>query len=340
MTSTLTLDARRVDQASPDPTPPRLSLVVPAYNEATRLARGIPKLLEVIPRDETEIIVVDDGSTDGTAEVARRHLADVPRRVLLRLPKNSGKGAAVRAGVVEASGEIIAYMDADMATDPGDLINLVGALRASPVAVGSRAAAGSVVEDKSPLRTLMTRTFGLLVASAVDLPMRDTQCGFKAFHGSVAKLLFHGTRVDSFAFDVEVLTRAARLGLHMEEVPVRWTEVAGSKVRVVRHSLEMLIDVGKTRWRRACESPIHGVALTDTNPWEGAQLLRSCVRPVDTVLSWEGGALALFPCVPPTVASHLVRRTARQVESHRLQHVVLTLETLERSDFRFDKAIA
>lgn len=97
---------------------PRLSLVVPAFNEARRLADGMPRLLDVIPRDETEVIVVDDGSTDGTADVARRHLAALPRRVVIRLPKNTGKGAAVRAGVVEARGEIIAYMDADMATDP------------------------------------------------------------------------------------------------------------------------------------------------------------------------------------------------------------------------------
>jgi glycosyltransferase involved in cell wall biosynthesis len=314
--------------------------VVPAFNEAARLTRGIPKLLEVIQRDETEVIVVDDGSTDGTAEVARRHLAELPRHKLLRLPRNSGKGAAVRAGVVEASGEIIAYMDADMAADPADLIHLVGALRASPVAVGSRSAQGSVVDDKSNLRMVMSRTFRFVVSSAVRLPTRDTQCGFKAFHGSVAKLLFHGTRVDRFAFDVEVLSRAVRLGLDMEEVPVRWTDVEGSKVSVVRDSLEMLVDVGRTRWRRACQSPIYGVSLTDEDPWEGARLLRSCVRPVDTVVSWEGGALALFPCVPPTTAAHLVRRMGQRVAPHRLQPVVLNLETLERSGFRFDKATA
>jgi glycosyltransferase involved in cell wall biosynthesis len=338
MSTAAALAHRRVEDPPADIPPPRLSLVVPAYNEASRLARGMPTLLDVIPRQETEVIVVDDGSTDSTAEVARRHLDHLPRRSLLRLPKNSGKGAAVRAGVVEASGEVIAYMDADMATDPNDLVQLVGALGSSPVAVGSRSARGSVVEDKSHVRTLMTRTFSLLVSSAVGLPMRDTQCGFKAFHGSVAKLLFHGAKVDSFAFDVEVLSRAARLGLHMEEVPVRWRQVAGSKVRVVRHSLEMLVDVGRTKWRRACESPIHGVALTDSDPWEGARLLRSYVRPVDTVLSWEGGALALFPCVPPTVAAHLVRRLERTVPSHKLSHVAVALEILERSDVRFDPA--
>jgi dolichyl-phosphate beta-glucosyltransferase len=320
--------------------PPRLSLVVPAYNEASRLARGIPRLLEVIPRDETEVIVVDDGSTDGTAEVAQRHLADLPRRVVMRLPTNSGKGAAVRAGVVKARGEIIAYMDADMATDPADLIHLIEALHASPVAVGSRALEGSVVQDKSHLRTLMTRAFGLVVASAVDLPMKDTQCGFKAFHGSVAKLLFHGAQVDSFAFDVEVLTRAARLGLIMDEVPVRWTEVSGSKVRVVKDTFEMLVDVGRTRLRRTPETPIHGVAITDIDPQEGASLLRAWVRPTDTVLSWGSGAVALFPCVPPTVASLRVREIQAEMSMHRFERVELTLDTLQNLDFRSFRAVA
>lgn len=319
---------------------PQLSLVVPAYNEATRLARSIPRLLEVITRDETEVIVVDDGSTDGTAEVAAFHLAELPRSTVIRLPRNSGKGAAVRAGVVEASGEIIAYMDADMATEPRDLKLLIDALRDSPLAIGSRALDTSVVEDKSSLRKLMTRTFGLVVASAVDLPVRDTQCGFKAFHGSVAKLLFHGAQVDSFAFDIEVLTRASRLGLETAEVPVRWTQVAGSKVRVFRDSMKMVLDVGRTRSRRIRDTPIHGVAMTDTSPWEGAGLLRSCVRPVDTVLSWDGGAVALFPCVPPTVAATMVREIRAKVPSHRLQHVELTLERLEQADLGSARSIA
>jgi dolichyl-phosphate beta-glucosyltransferase len=319
---------------------PRLSLVVPAFNESERLSRGIPRLLEVIPHEETEVIVVDDGSTDDTSEVASSQLAELPRSRVIRLPHNSGKGAAVRAGVVEARGEIIAYMDADMATEPSDLALLIDALRQSPLAIGSRALESSVVEDKSGLRRLMTRTFGLMVSSAVDLPMRDTQCGFKAFHGSVAKLLFHGAQVDSFAFDIEVLARASRLGLETAEVPVRWTEMAGSKVHVVRDSMKMIFDVGRTRRHRVSETPIHGVVMHDTTPGEGADLLRSCVRPVDTVLSWDDGVIALFPCVPPTVAAHRVREIQAKVPSHRLQHVELTLETLERAGFGPARAIA
>ncbi len=317
----------------------RLSLVVPAYNEAERLSRSIPRLLDVIPHEETEVIIVDDGSTDGTAEVASFQLASLPHSTIIRLPRNSGKGAAVRAGVVEARGEIIAYMDADMATEPGDLALLIDALHVTPLAIGSRAHDSSVVQDKSGLRRLMTRTFGLVVSSAVDLPISDTQCGFKAFHGSVAKLLFHGAQVDSFAFDIEVLTRASRMGLETAEVPVRWTEMAGSKVKVIRDSLKMLFDVGRTR-RRVGRTPIHGVVMPDTSPAEGADLLRLCVRPVDTVLSWDGGVIALFPCVPPTVAADRVREIQAKVPSRRLQRVELTMEVLERADSRFARAIA
>jgi glycosyltransferase involved in cell wall biosynthesis len=108
-------DISRLTTAEPAP---RLSLVVPAYNEAERLRWSIPRLLAVIPHEETEVIIVDDGSTDETAEVATRALAVLPHGRVIRLPRNSGKGAAVRAGVVEARGEIIAYMDADMATEP------------------------------------------------------------------------------------------------------------------------------------------------------------------------------------------------------------------------------
>jgi dolichyl-phosphate beta-glucosyltransferase len=324
--------------ATADPAP-RLSLIVPAYNEAERLSWSIPRLLEVIPLDETEVIIVDDGSTDETVEVASRALVALPHGRIIRLPRNSGKGAAVRAGVVEARGEIIAYMDADMATEPGDLALLIDALRVSPVAIGSRAHDSSVVQDKSGLRRLMTRTFGLVVSSTVDLPLSDTQCGFKAFHGSVAKLLFHGGQVDGFAFDIEVLTRAARLGLETAEVPVRWTEVAGSKVRVIKDSLKMLFDVGRTR-RRVGRTPIQGVFMTDTSPDEGADLLRSCVRPVDTVLSWDDGAIALFPCVPPTVAADRVREIQAKVPTRRLQHVELTMEVLEQADSRDTRAIA
>ncbi|MHB1584982.1 MAG: dolichyl-phosphate beta-glucosyltransferase [Acidimicrobiales bacterium] len=324
--------AGRGAPADPSRRPTRLSLVIPAYNEVNRLASGLPRLIDAIPSD-TEVIVVDDGSSDGTLDLARRHLAGLPRRILVRLPHNRGKGAAVRAGVVQARGDVIAYLDADMATDPRDLVRLVEALGSSPIAVGSRSLRSSVVEKKSRHRTLMTRSFGLLVASTLDLPMRDTQCGFKAFHGSVAKLLFHGATVDRFAFDVELLNRATRLGLRVEEVPVRWTDVSGSKVRVVQDSLKMLLDVGRTRRGLATALPIQGIAVSDADPRETARRLRSAVRPVDPVLWWEGGAVALFPCVAPTVADRIRRRVQGRLADYRLHHAELPFDALGRSRF-------
>ncbi len=318
------------DEPVARPAPTRLSLVIPAFNEEARLADGLPKLVELIPPYETEVILVDDGSSDGTLDVARRFLDRLPNRVLIRLPRNRGKGAAVRAGVVQARGEVIGYLDADMATDPRDLVRLVDALRCSPIAVGSRALKASMIEKKSRHRSLMTRSFALLVSSALDLPMRDTQCGFKAFHGSVAKLLFHGATVDRFGFDVEVLSRAARLGLRVEEVPVRWTDVAGSKVRKLADSLNMLLDVGRTRRDRATELPIQGVAVTDADPRECARILRSSVRQVDTVLSWEGGAVALFPCMAPTTAAAMQRRIQGKLVGKRVERAELTFGALER----------
>lgn len=305
----------------------KLSVVVPAYNEVTRLAAGLPLLLEAVPGG-TQVIVVDDGSTDGTADIARWHLADLPHSVVLRLPKNSGKGAAVRAGVVKAEGEIIAYLDADMATDPHDLVRLVEALGGNEVVVGSRTTPGSVIERWSPHRRLMTRTFSMLVTSTLNLPMRDTQCGFKAFYGSVAKLLFHGCQVNGFAFDLDILSRAARLGLHMGEVPVHWNEMPGSKVRVVHDSLSMLLDVGKTSRVHREGPPIHGVMVRSPDPWGAAHLLRSAVRPTDTVLAWDGGAAVLFPCAPPTVSARMARELEAVIPSCRLQQIELDFEAL------------
>ena len=168
----------------------RLSLVIPAYNEADRLSTGLSRLLDGLPPDDTEILVIDDGSTDQTAKVAAEQLAHWPQYSVTSLARNSGKGAAVRAGVVRARGDVIAFVDADMETDPRDLGELVRTLKNNDVAVGSRTHESSTVNDRSSHRAMMTRTFGLVVAQIMHLPMGDTQCGFKAFKGSIAKLLF------------------------------------------------------------------------------------------------------------------------------------------------------
>ena len=240
-----------------------LSLVIPAFNEGGRLANGLQRLMGSISPDDTEIIVVDDGSSDDTADVARRQLKDWTHSCVLSLAHNRGKGAAVKAGVIRARGGVIAFIDADMATDPTDLSYLLRAIEHSHVAVGSRAHEASLVTERGIHREVMNRTFGTSVAAMTHLPYMDTQCGFKAFRGPIAKLLVHGAQVDRFAFDVEMLDLAARMGLRIEEVPVRWTDVAGSHVRPIHDGLQMLRDVARIRLTRRTPPPVQGVMISE-----------------------------------------------------------------------------
>jgi glycosyltransferase involved in cell wall biosynthesis len=210
----------------------------------------LPRLLSVSDLDATEIIVVDDGSSDRTAAVAVGLLNDVRHGAVLRLDRNAGKGAAVRAGVAHARGTSTVFMDADLATDPRDIGRLLGGLDRADVVIGSRAAAGATVENAPVMRAVMGWTFNRFLRSATGLELRDTQCGFKAFRTSTARLLFGLSKIDGFAIDVELLLLARGIGLVVEEVPVRWRHQQGSQVSPIRDSLAMLSDV--VRLRRDC----------------------------------------------------------------------------------------
>ncbi len=293
-----------------------LSLVIPAFNEEKRLAAGLQKLVQGVNSDNTEILVVDDGSTDNTAEVARRQLESWPKHSVVSMGRNCGKGAAVRNGVIKARGDVIAFVDADMATDPRDLAPLVRALEGNHVAVGSRTLDASVVDDRSTHRAVMTRTFGLLVGSLMQIPLGDTQCGFKAFKGSIAKLLFHGSRVNSFAFDVEVLNLAVRLGLRTQEVPVRWTDREGSHVRPIQDAVQMLTDVARTRMTWRIQPPMQGVFMPDVPIEAAAPLVRSHIRNVDLMIKWKEGTAILLPCLPPTLAHRASCRLVTSLQAY------------------------
>jgi dolichyl-phosphate beta-glucosyltransferase len=223
-----------------------LSVVIPAFNEAERLPATLEGLLARLEGTQAEIIVIDDGSDDDTVGVASSCLADWPNARCLRLPENRGKGAAVRHGVLEATGRNIVYMDADSATDLRDLDALVAALEHAHVAVGSRAAVGAQVDYALRSRAVMGRAYNGLARQLTGLTLRDTQCGFKAFRSPVAKLLFGLSTVDRFAFDIEVLHRASVMGFRIAEVPVRWNHVEGSKVRRVHDSFNMAADTIRT----------------------------------------------------------------------------------------------
>jgi glycosyltransferase involved in cell wall biosynthesis len=195
-----------------------------------------------------ELIVVDDGSTDRTVEVAEEHLEGVPLTRVLRLPWHAGKGAAVRLGVAAAHGDRIVFMDADLATDLDALPVLIDALDHAHVVVGTRAAAGAVVSGRTPARHLLHRAFSMH-ARLAGVQVSDPQCGFKGFRTDAAKLLFHLATIDGFGFDVEILLLARKLGLSVSEVPVRWQAIQGSKVKVLRDPAAMVIDVARARLR-------------------------------------------------------------------------------------------
>ena len=232
-----------------------LTIIIPVFNEVRRIADGLEVLKASIERGELggisiEVFVVDDGSTDDTADKATKLVASLPHSAVIRLPKNRGKGAAIRAGINQARGKVVAFMDVDMAVHPSQLVTLLDALGESDVAIGSRSLPGSATRGDTFHRVVMGRTFTRIVKLLIDLPYRDTQCGFKTFRISAARILFHDTGIDRFAFDVDVLARAHRMGLRVTEIPVVWVQVRGSRIRPVADPISMMADLFRIRRRR------------------------------------------------------------------------------------------
>jgi dolichyl-phosphate beta-glucosyltransferase len=248
---------------APVPSAFELSLVVPAFNEEARLPAMLEQLATALPHDRTELIVVDDGSSDETAAVAERALAEFPYGTVHRLPENHGKGRALREGISVARGTKIVFLDADSATDPRCLVELLGALDRADVAVGSRSHADSVVQSARLHRKVLGVAFNGLVRALTGLRLRDTQCGFKGFRAPAASLLFGLAEVDGFAIDVEILANADRLGMRIEEVPVRWRHVPGSKVDAVADSVRMTVAATKAA-RFANHRPVRALRVDGT----------------------------------------------------------------------------
>jgi glycosyltransferase involved in cell wall biosynthesis len=225
-----------------------LSIVLPCFDEAERLPGTLAAYLAHFPpsRAEVELIVVDDGSSDGTSAIADQIAAADPRVRVVRTPHNHGKGYAVRVGVQAAQGELVVFTDADGSYGPEQLERVVAALDRAPVAIGARL--GSQAGTGSPLlRRLASPAFNWVMRLLLGLPFHDTQCGLKGFRRDAAEALFQRARVDGFAFDAEALLVAKRLGLEVVEVPVTAEDRQGSKVRLRGDALRMLADVWKVR---------------------------------------------------------------------------------------------
>ncbi|MBX6389657.1 MAG: glycosyltransferase family 2 protein [Frankia sp.] len=278
-----------------------VSIVVPAFNEAVRLPRSMPKLVDAVLRiPQAEVILVDDGSTDGTAVLAEDLLGPLPNRRILRLPWNSGKGTAVRAGVAIASGEAIVFMDADMASDINDLPLLLAALEHAEVALGSRRIGPGA--DRSSSRRFGSWAFNQLARTLTALELADTQCGFKAFRHDAAKILFSLSRATGFGFDVEVLSIARALGYRIAEVPVRWSEEPGGTFRITRHTPSMVVDA--VRARRYLHRT--GPPPPPVETWPAVGTTRATTLPVGAAgypHLLEGDAREAVPAQDPALAA-------------------------------------
>jgi dolichyl-phosphate beta-glucosyltransferase len=229
-----------------------LSVIVPAYNEEQRLPATLVRMREYLDgRDEEyEVLVVDDGSADGTLALSRKIAEDWPQMQVLALERNSGKGAAVRLGMLTAKGEHRVFSDADLSTPIEEMERLRARLQGRcTVAIASRALPESTIAVHQPgRREVMGRTYNRMLRVAALGGLHDTQCGFKAFTAESAVACFEPLRTLRFGFDAEVLLRARRLGWTVAEVPVRWEHKEDSRVSAFRDSFGTFWDLLRLRF--------------------------------------------------------------------------------------------
>ena len=220
-----------------------LSVIVPAWNEVAHIGRTIEAARQFLSKHAPggELLVVDDGSTDGTSEVARQ----LGARVLVH-PQNRGKGAAVRTGMLAATGDLRLFCDVDLSTPMEEALGLKAALDAgAALALASRMITGAqVMRARQRRRAALSHVFNGLI-SRLAPGVSDTQCGFKMFTAEAAEALFSRTRIDRYAFDVELLLIARRQHFAVREVPIRWAEADSSRVRLLRDGSRMLLDLAR-----------------------------------------------------------------------------------------------
>jgi glycosyltransferase involved in cell wall biosynthesis len=232
-------------------TTPDLSVIIPAYNEELRLPATLERIAVYLSTcgREAEVLVVDDGSQDGTATVAEYFRVKIPTLRVVSNGVNRGKGYSVRHGMQEARGRIALFTDADLSAPIEEADKLIDALESNDVAIGSRAMDRSLITvHESPFREFAGIVFNKIVRIILRLPFVDTQCGFKAFRRERCGILFEQQRIERFGFDPELLYLARRHGLRAVEIPVRWGHSPATKVSMLHDSLQMFVDVFTIRW--------------------------------------------------------------------------------------------
>ncbi|HMA34136.1 MAG TPA: dolichyl-phosphate beta-glucosyltransferase [Chloroflexia bacterium] len=229
--------------ASP-PAEPRLSIVIPMYNEAARMRKSLPILLDYLAHQPYpyEVIAVDDGSADGTPALARELLAGVPDSRVIETRPNRGKGHALRVGMPASRGAFVLFTDADLSTPPDELDKFWPWLAGEfDVVIGSRKMAGAVLDRRQPWwRERLGKVFTWLSDRLATRDISDVTCGFKVFSRDAAHDLFRRGRINDFSFDAEILFLAQRRGYRIKEVPVHWHDERGTKVRIVRDAVRAL----------------------------------------------------------------------------------------------------
>jgi dolichyl-phosphate beta-glucosyltransferase len=245
-------DCRSAPRIDDTPRSLVLSIIVPAYNEESRLPKTLGLIHDYLVSRAyaAEVIVVDDGSQDGTVRLVEEATKKYPELRLISNTSNRGKGFSVRHGMLKARGEIALFTDADLSAPIEEADKLLAAICTEKydAAIGSRAMRNMIEVRQSFLRRMAGRIFNVLVRLATGVDFGDTQCGFKAFRRESSRILFEQQLIEGFGFDPEILFLARYHGLQVAEVPVRWAHVPGTKVRVFSDSLRMFRDLTKIRW--------------------------------------------------------------------------------------------